>query len=389
MDSRIRRKVCTLVACGKRVDIIALRTERKSIVYKQDGATIYALPISKKRQGKIRYLFEYSVFWVSSCILLTCQFLFKNYNVVDVSNLPDFLVFAAWFPKLMGARIILDMHEITPEFYMSKYGIKQSSFLFKFLVLIESLSCFFADEVVASNDLIAQKLETRGLPKNKLTVVVNTADERMFRSVKKGTLTNNRQRETIVFMYHGTITPIYGLDIALEALAIVKNKFPKRVFQCIFLGDGPMLENLRIKRDRLDLTQLVVLKDAVPFQRISEYLSLCDIGLVPTRQDAFLDLSFSNKLVEYVVCRKPVIAARLNGYKRYFREESMIFFNPNDSLSLADAIYWTIKNRSAWPKITENALQDYQAISWNIMGKRYMRIINYPKSKKGVRINLR
>jgi hypothetical protein len=40
----------------------------------------------------------------------------KRYAVIDVSNLPDFLVFAGLHAKWKGAKIVLDMHEITPEF---------------------------------------------------------------------------------------------------------------------------------------------------------------------------------------------------------------------------------------------------------------------------------
>jgi len=40
--------------------------------------------------------------------------------------LPDFLIFAAAPGAVDGGRLVLDMHEITPEFYISKYGIDRA-----------------------------------------------------------------------------------------------------------------------------------------------------------------------------------------------------------------------------------------------------------------------
>ena len=41
----------------------------------------------------------------------------KKFDFVHVHNLPDILVLSALVPRLTGAKIILDMHEIMPEFF--------------------------------------------------------------------------------------------------------------------------------------------------------------------------------------------------------------------------------------------------------------------------------
>ena len=46
----------------------------------------------------------------------------RPYDLVHVHNVPDFLVFTAWRPKLDGAGIILDIHDIVPELFASKFG---------------------------------------------------------------------------------------------------------------------------------------------------------------------------------------------------------------------------------------------------------------------------
>jgi hypothetical protein len=46
----------------------------------------------------------------------------RRYAVIDVNTLPDFLVFAACYASWKGAKVVLDMHEITPEFFISRFG---------------------------------------------------------------------------------------------------------------------------------------------------------------------------------------------------------------------------------------------------------------------------
>ena len=43
-----------------------------------------------------------------------------GYDLIHVHSVPDFEVFAAAYPKLTGTKIILDIHDIVPEFYVEQ-----------------------------------------------------------------------------------------------------------------------------------------------------------------------------------------------------------------------------------------------------------------------------
>src|SRR5207247_8336839 len=73
-----------------------------------------------------------------------------------------------------------------------------------------------------------------------------------------------------------------------------------------------------------------VLPDEIP-----RWLKQCDTGVLATRQDAFLDLSFSGKLSEYIIMKRAVICARLKTIRHYFSEEALAFFEPNNPSDLA------------------------------------------------------
>src|SRR5262249_23336882 len=162
--------------------------------------------------------FEYLVFFLWSFVRVTLQMPSKRYAVIDVNTLPDFLVFAAVLAKWMGAKVVLDMHEITPEFYRSKYGITENSWGVRLMKALERMSFSFADHVITINDPIQNLLVDRGLPREKSTVVMNAANEALFCCSKSSSAVDAAAPPTtFLLMYHGTLTRIYGLDIAIEA----------------------------------------------------------------------------------------------------------------------------------------------------------------------------
>jgi len=136
------------------------------------------------------------------------------------------------------------------------------------------------------------------------------------------------------------LTSIYGRDIAIEALAQVRTQRPDLNIEFHILGTGSAQDELLRQTEQLDLNGIIRFLGNVPLEQVPHYVAQCDVGLLSTRQDVFLDMSFSNKLVEYIIMDKPVIASWIKGYQRYFREESLAFFEPCDPASLGDTIIW-------------------------------------------------
>src|SRR5947199_4646592 len=181
IDIRVRRKAEALVAAGYDVDVLALRSnEEQGKVYSLEGVTVYTVGLGKKRASLARYAFEYLAFFWWAFFKLAVLSRRKRYMMIDVNNLPDFLVFAALPARWKGAKVVFDMHEITPEFYISKYGMKESSWLVRALKWMEKVSFSFADHVITINHPIQALLESRGLAPGKSTIIMNSVDEAIF-----------------------------------------------------------------------------------------------------------------------------------------------------------------------------------------------------------------
>src|SRR6185369_1504196 len=144
----------------------------KEPVYTLEGVTVYTLDLGKKRGSLVRYAYEYAAFFVWAFVKLWRLMPQRKYSLVDINTLPDFLVFAALPARLRGAKLVLDMHEITPEFYMSKYDMKPGALLVRVLGWIEKISFKFADHVITINEPIQRLLEGRGLRGSNSTVIM-------------------------------------------------------------------------------------------------------------------------------------------------------------------------------------------------------------------------
>src|SRR5437588_4652289 len=149
----------------------------------------------------------------------------RRYAAIDVNTLPDFLIFAAAPARWMGAKLILDMHEITPEFYISKYGSVENSWLIRLVKYLEKISFDYADHVITINEPIRNLLIGRGLSPSNAMVVMNSASDERFASILRGAAAKE-DLHTFVIMYHGTLTQIYGLDIAIQVFSMAHAEMP-------------------------------------------------------------------------------------------------------------------------------------------------------------------
>ena len=153
-DMRVMMYAKALKQRGDNVDVIALRKEGDPSFAILDGINVYR--IQKRRvdeKGKFSYLYKLLIFFINSSLFLIKKSLKQPYHIIHVHSVPDFEVFAAIVPKLRGAKIILDIHDIVPEFYASKFKVSRDSIVFKALVLIEKASIAFSDHVIIANHI--------------------------------------------------------------------------------------------------------------------------------------------------------------------------------------------------------------------------------------------
>jgi glycosyltransferase involved in cell wall biosynthesis len=371
-DPRVRRKAEALAAAGYSVDVLALRPEGAAAHYVLNGINVYTMALGKHRGSLARYMTEYSAFFLWAFVRVTWLMRRRRYAVIDVNTLPDFLIFAPMVARWMGATLVLDMHEITPEFYRSKYGIAESSWIIRLLKFLERISFDFADRVITINEPIQNLLAARGLALEKTTVMMNSADEARFAnaSTPAGGVS---EPDVFSMIYHGTLTGTYGLDVAVKAFALAHAAMPGA--ELWILGSGPEREELgRLARER-GIGNKVRLVGQVPPSDIPSWLNRATVGILPFRRDALLEFAFPNKLPEFIIMRRPVIVSRLTAIRHYFSEGALAYFEPNNPADLATTMIRLYRDRRLCASLAARAAAEYAPIRWDLMKARYLQLV--------------
>jgi len=357
-DSRIRQYTESLVRRGDSVDVIALRKKGQKHFEELKGVNVYRIQkrtVGEKR--KLSYLFKILLFLLKSSIFLTRKHLRNHYELIHVHSVPDFEVFAAWWPKLTGAKIILDIHDVVPELYASKFNASTASILFKSLVLAERVSTRFSDHVIVANHIWRKTLISRSVAKEKCTVCLNYPDQAVFFKKERG-----RNNGKFILIYPGTLNWHQGVDIAIEAVAAIVDQMPDVEFQ--IYGEGPERERLIRQVAKLGLNGKVVFKDLVPMETIAEMMANANMGIEPKRAASFGDEAFSTKIPEFLALGIPVIASDTKIHKFYLNDSIVRFFRSDDPADLAESISVLRRRKHVRNELIQNGLKFTEQNNW-------------------------
>jgi glycosyltransferase involved in cell wall biosynthesis len=204
------------------------------------------------------------------------------------------------------------------------------------LKLQERLSGSFASAVLTVEDRLKDILANRGIEREKIHVLMNLPDDRIF-TRRAETAGSKPSGLPFVLVYHGTLARRLGLDVAIEAVAKVRDIIPRLELRII--GAGEERSNLINMRDKLGLQSVVTFSEGfVPVDRIPSMIEDADVGLIPLRVSAGTDIMLPTKLLEYVSVGIPCVVPRTGTIGRYFDERMVQFFEAENVDSLARAI---------------------------------------------------
>jgi glycosyltransferase involved in cell wall biosynthesis len=371
-ETRVEREALALAQRGYQVDVICLRNEGELQVDKIDGITIYRLPMKRlKWKNPLSQFLEYMTFFILASFRLLFLHWETRYDIVQIHNLPDFLVFAAAFPKLMGARLILDIHDLMPEFFASKTGRSMDSLTVRLLIWQEQLSCRFADHVITVSEHWRKRLISRGVPEHKCSVVMNVADESIF-YMRDDYQPSAAQR--FRFIYHGTLVYRYGLDLAIQAIDLVKVKIPN--IHLTILGKGDYADALiQMVQERKLEGYVSIHNDLLPAQDLPEIILSSRLGIVPYRDDPFTDELLPTKLMEYAALGLPAIAARTTAIESYFRNTMVEFFEPGNADDLASCILSLYNSPERLGELAAGCVVFNERYNWTKNGAEYLDLV--------------
>jgi glycosyltransferase involved in cell wall biosynthesis len=371
-DNRVTRYAAALAARGDTVDVFALRRSPELPDEEMiEGVRVFRIQdrFEKGEQTKFAYLWPLLRFLKISMRWITRRHSAQPYDLLHIHNVPDFMVFAGWYPKLTGARIILDIHDIVPEFFASKFQMQPKGLTFSLLCWMERASAAFAHHVIIANDLWLGKYAQRTRTAGRCSAFINNVDASVFLP-RVRRRTDGKQ----IILFPGGLQWHQGVDIALRAFAQIRSELP----QCEFhiYGDGNARESLVCLANELGLNGSVRFFKPRSVREIAGVMAEADLGVVPKRADSFGNEAYSTKIMEFMAVGVPVVVSSTRVDRFYFNDSVVRFFESGNPDALAAEMLTLLRDPVIRKRITSQASQYAAEHCWENRKTDYLKLVD-------------
>ena len=240
---------------------------------------------------------------------------------------------------------------------------------------MDNLAFRKADAIVTICEGLRADIASRGTPADKISVVPNgvSLDAFPFRRIAKEELRaqlglGNR----IVLGFFGSFYPYEGLDILLDAIALLRRE--RKDLALLLAGGGPAEEELKWQAMRLGIEDAVSFVGRVPHQRVSDYYDLVDLFVYPRRAMRLTETVTPLKPLEAMARGGVVLASDVGGHRELVSHgDNGLLFPADDAKALARALDAAIVRRPQWNTLGR-AARDFveRERSWDRSAEGYL-----------------
>lgn len=314
---------------------------------------VYASP----SKSSLRRLANYFSFVASSTIAgLTAG---RAYDVVLASSPPLFIGIAgAALARLRRIPFVFDIRDIWPELAVEAGIFEPDSAIVRWGERLERFLYRQAAHVSVVTQAKRRKLEQKGVPAHKLSIVPNGLDLELFQPAGKidwrGEL--NLADSDFLVVYAGLIGVFQGLEVAIDAASALRERDDVHF---LFVGDGVKRDALQRRAAEQSLTNVTFLPPQ-PRDVIPDILQASDAALVPLVNSQLVD-AVPSKLLEAWGSRRPVILVAGGEARRLVSEaQGGVIVPPEAPQRLADTV---LKLKEEPDRLSEYAERGYAYVA--------------------------
>ena len=174
---------------------------------------------------------------------------------------------------------------------------------------------------------------------------------------------DGRSTKPFVIMYHGSLVERNGLELAVDALSLLRDSLPNAELR-IYGRGTQYLEQVQQKAARLGIAERVHYLGPKRLEDLVGEIEACDVGVIPNQRNSFTEINTPTRIFEYLALGKPVIAPRTAGIQDYFSPQELLYFDAGNAEQLAEQIRYVYGNPKEALDTTERGQQVYLAHTW-------------------------
>jgi len=371
VDSRIQRQARALAERGDRVDCVCLN-DHEEIAVGDGQIVLHRAAAGKPRGGTRGYLEGNARFLAGAARKVAALDRRQRFDLIEIHNMPDALVFAALGPKRRGTPLILNFHDTFPELFATLFEKSPNHPLVRLARVEERVSAALADGHIFVTAEARDLLRDRGISAARSEVVMNTPDERVFGERRAPQPLPGEGELRVV--YHGGLADRFGVENLVRAVALLRRR-GEPVSLDVYGADAEAARTLAAAAATIAPEGVRIAPRPTPVEQIPERLATAHLGVVPTLRDDFTELLLPVKLLEYVHMGLPVVASRLPVIERYFGDD-VLLAEPGDPACIAAAIEGVRSDPLMAVRRAERASQRLAEIEWRRQKEQYLSLVD-------------
>jgi glycosyltransferase involved in cell wall biosynthesis len=371
-EPRFAAQVRAATDAGFDVDVISLRRNGDRVRETVEGVRVVRVPFSHRRGASFAWTAaEYFGFTAAVTAILAARSVRRPYDVVGIASPPDFLVASALVPRLLGSYVLLDVHDLSSDMFAMRFGDSRlGPSADRALRALERWAARHSDAVLTVHEPYRDELVNRGVPAGKIDVVMNALDERYLPRLPAPARNGGFR-----VVYHGTITPSYGVGLLVEAAGILRRDLPELSLE--IYGEGDSVPAIRQRAAELGIAErLTMTGEAMPQPQVLERVVGASVGVVPNLPTRLNHYALSSKLLEYVALGIPAVSGDLPTIRAHFAPDEVLFFRAGDAASLAGALLERARDPAAAALRADAARKRYESYRWPVQAARFIELLS-------------
>ena len=270
-------------------------------------------------KGAIKRMFNFVSYFLKA--LLAALRLPKP-DVVIATSPQIFCGYAGvWYKRLRGVPLVIEIRDIWPE-SMGAVGANIPKIAYWGLERIEKAMYKKCDRLVTVGEGYFERLAEKGVPKEKMSIVMNGTDLAVYSPREKNAelLKKYGLEGKFVVSYIGTVGMACGLEVVLDAaekLACLQSQANsadsaslrlcvKKDVVFVIVGDGAHREKLEGEAKKRGLAN-VVFTGRQPKSSMPDWVSSSDASLVHLKKTELFTTVMPSKIFESAGCKRPII----------------------------------------------------------------------------------
>lgn len=307
-------------------------------------------------KGTIKRILNYVSYMFSAFI----HCLFMKKPDVMIATSPQFFcgwagVLLHWFRRFA---FVLEIRDIWPE-SLSAVNAGLPGPLLKIIGIMEKIMYRSARHIVTVGDGYVGKLMERGVPENKISVVMNGVDQSLFypRPVNHELLAQYGVDGKFICSYVGTIGMACGLQTVLEAAEILKKQNNDHV-RFILVGDGAVKAELEAEAKQKNLDN-VIFTGRRPKNEIPDWIASSNINLVHLKKSDLFTTVMPSKIFESAGCGRPVLMGVDGFAKKLVMDAGMgIDIEPENPESMVEGLLTVVSDPELESRLGKSGLNN-------------------------------